>query len=124
MKKNPVSFKDIAEFDKFLSDSGLQEIPANELRDYYPITKAYKHCHAGCKLIIALLEKTGQISFTLASDTSDDPMQSTIGLMYPVEILAYRNERDITIERYYGKTNTAEIRIPLEENFEGEFDNG
>lgn len=123
MKKDCFTFETIAEFDKFLSDSGMQEIPANKLHDYYPITKAYKHCHAGCKLIIALLEKTGQISFTLASDTSDDPMQSTIGLMHSVEIRAYRNERDITIEFYYGKTCAAEIRIPLTNRSKEESDN-
>lgn len=123
MKKDCFTFETIAEFDKFLSDSGIQEIPAKELHDYYPITKAYKHCHAGCKLIIALLEKTGQISFTLASDTSDDPMLSTIGLVHFFEIRAYRNERDITIEFYYGKSSIGEMRIPLINRSKEESDN-
>lgn len=116
--KEYIYFKDISAFDEFLSQNRFPVLSKSEIDDYRPITKVYRYCYQGCWLTISLMEKSGDISFTLSSAVCEGKrMLFNIGLVSPACIRAYKDEEKISIEIDYEETCSEEIIIPIKKEF-------
>lgn len=123
-EKRYIYFKDLSEFEEFLTQNGITALSESETVDYRPITKVYRYYYQGCWLTICLLKKEEGISFTLASAFSEcKRMLFNIGLVTPICMRAYKDEEVIVIEINYVKSCSEEIRIPLTKTSEEESDN-